>query len=57
MTDQATSPRDAAFARWMRPRGDSVSSPVSKNVGQLSRQNPHRMHRLAKSSIEAFTFG
>src|SRR5690348_6292429 len=37
----------------MRPRGPRVSWPVSRKVGQASRQNPHRMHFEVLESIRS----
>ena len=34
------SPSTACCIRWMRPRGESISSPHSTYVGQVGRQNP-----------------
>src|SRR5581483_9876887 len=34
---------------WMRPRGESASSPSTRYVGQSFRQSPHEMH-VARSS-------
>ena len=37
-------PSLAAFIRAIRPRGDSVSSPVSRYVGHACRQKPQWTH-------------
>ena len=49
-------PSSTSFAKWIRPLGDSTSSPVTRYVGQLLRHSPQCTQRL-RSSLEGASAG
>src|SRR4051794_38904985 len=42
-------PSRCCSMRWMRPRGESISSPQSRYVGQVGRQNPQCTQSATRS--------
>ena len=52
-----TRPSQTVFISRIRPRGESVSTPRTANVGQLGRHNPQWTHREMSSSDGASAFG
>lgn len=49
----STSPEATADIALSLPRGDAVSSPVRRYVGQWGRQSPHSMQALSSSDVGA----
>ena len=49
----SSSPPSSRLIRWMRPRGESDSSPQSEYVGQAGRQNPQCTQVSTSSRVEA----
>ena len=50
-------PSATARMAAMRPRGEAVSRPVSRKVGQCGRHNPHDTHETMSSAAGASTPG
>ena len=47
----SSTPWCTAFMAWIRPRGDAVSLPVNRKVGQAGRQSPHCTQALSSSVV------